>query len=74
MQYALYLPNFGAEDSARGLAELAREAEETGWDGFFLWDHVNVGVEGVPALDVWVTLTSMAMTTDRIHLGPPKIV
>ncbi len=41
MQYALYLPNFGAEHSARGLAELAREAEEAGWDGFFLWDHVN---------------------------------
>jgi len=30
MQYALYLPNFGAEHSARGLAELAREAKETG--------------------------------------------
>jgi len=69
MRYALYLPNFGAEHSARGLADLAREAEEAGWDGFFLWDHVNAGEAGMPMLDVWVTLAAMAMTTSRIRLG-----
>ena len=45
------------------------EAEQAGWDGFFLWDHVIAGVEGVPTLDVWVALTAMAMTTSRIRLG-----
>jgi probable F420-dependent oxidoreductase len=69
MQYGLYLPNFGKEHSARGLADLAREAEQAGWDGFFLWDHVIAGVEGMPTLDVWVALTAMAMTTSRIRLG-----
>ena len=69
MRYGLYLPNFGAEHSARGLAELARDAEETGWDGFFLWDHVNAGEAGMPMLDVWVALAAMAMTTTRIRLG-----
>jgi alkanesulfonate monooxygenase SsuD/methylene tetrahydromethanopterin reductase-like flavin-dependent oxidoreductase (luciferase family) len=69
MQYALYLPNFGAEHSARGLAELAHEAEQAGWDGFFLWDHVIAGEPGMPMLDVWVTLAAMAMTTTRIRLG-----
>ena len=68
MQYALYLPNFGAEHSVRALADLAREAEEAGWNGFFLWDHV-AGEAGVPMLDVWVTLAAMAMTTTRIRLG-----
>jgi alkanesulfonate monooxygenase SsuD/methylene tetrahydromethanopterin reductase-like flavin-dependent oxidoreductase (luciferase family) len=70
MKYALYLPNFGAEHSARGLADLAREAEDCGWDGFFLWDHVIAGAEnGVPMLDVWVTLAAMATATERIRLG-----
>ena len=69
MQYALYLPNFGAEHSARGLADLAGEAEQAGWDGFFLWDHVNSLDYNVPMLDVWVALTAMAMTTTRIRLG-----
>ena len=39
MKYALYLPNCGAEYSARALADLAGEAEQAGWEGFFLWDH-----------------------------------
>ena len=33
------LPTFGDLD-ARTLGELAAEAEATGWDGFFCWDHV----------------------------------
>jgi hypothetical protein len=69
MQYALYLPNFGAEHNARGLADLAHEAEESGWDGFFLWDHIIAGEAGMPMLDVWVALAAMAMTTSRIRLG-----
>jgi alkanesulfonate monooxygenase SsuD/methylene tetrahydromethanopterin reductase-like flavin-dependent oxidoreductase (luciferase family) len=69
MQYALYLPNFGAQRSARAIAELAREAEDAGWDGFFLWDHIIAGAEGVPMLDVWVTLSAIAMNTSRIRIG-----
>jgi alkanesulfonate monooxygenase SsuD/methylene tetrahydromethanopterin reductase-like flavin-dependent oxidoreductase (luciferase family) len=69
MHYALYLPNFGTQHSARGLAELARDAEEAGWDGFFLWDHIIAGAEGAPMVDVWVALSAMAMTTSRIRLG-----
>jgi len=69
MKYALYLPNFGAEHSARALADLAGEAEEAGWDGFFLWDHVINEAEGVPLVDVWVALTAIAMNTSNIRLG-----
>jgi hypothetical protein len=25
---------------ARAIAGLARDAEEAGWDGFFIWDHL----------------------------------
>jgi alkanesulfonate monooxygenase SsuD/methylene tetrahydromethanopterin reductase-like flavin-dependent oxidoreductase (luciferase family) len=69
MRYALYLPNFGAEHSARGLADLAGEAEAAGWDGFFLWDHVINEAQGVPLVDVWVALAAIAVTTRRIRLG-----
>ena len=69
MQYALYLPNFGAEHSARSLADLAVEAEQADWDGIYLWDHIIAEAEGVPMVDVWVALAAMAMSTTRIRLG-----
>ena len=40
MRYGVSVPNFGVGVDARVIAELAREAEEAGWDGFFLWDHL----------------------------------
>ena len=70
MHYGIYIPNFGAEMSARVLVELAREAEDTGWDGFFIWDHILVSKSlRVPVVDPWVTLAAIAMNTHRIRLG-----
>ncbi len=37
MQYGVNLPAFGDFGDPRALAELAREAEVAGWDGFFIW-------------------------------------
>jgi len=68
MRYALNVPNFGAFADARALAQLAREAEEASWDGFFLWDHIGGWPD--PTADPWVALAAMAMTTSRIKLGP----
>jgi alkanesulfonate monooxygenase SsuD/methylene tetrahydromethanopterin reductase-like flavin-dependent oxidoreductase (luciferase family) len=68
MRYALNVPNFGAFADARALAQLAHEAEEAGWDGFFVWDHI--GGWPAPTADPWVALAAMAMTTSRIRLGP----
>ena len=36
MRYALNLPAFGAFADVHALASLAREAEDAGWDGFFM--------------------------------------
>lgn len=41
MRFAIDMPNFGVFSDARLLAQLAYEAEESGWDGFFIWDHIN---------------------------------
>ena len=60
MHFGMLTPNFGEFGEARALAELAREAEEHGWDGIFLWDHIQFpGFE--PCADPWVALGAMAM-------------
>ncbi len=70
MQYGLYLPNFGNEFDPRALAGLAKLAEDSGWDGFFLWDHMVFNKSHRERIfDPWVTLAGMAMTTRRIRLG-----
>jgi alkanesulfonate monooxygenase SsuD/methylene tetrahydromethanopterin reductase-like flavin-dependent oxidoreductase (luciferase family) len=52
------------------VAELAARAEERGWDGFFVWDHIAYR-EPVRALaDPWVTLAAVAVATRRLVLGP----
>jgi alkanesulfonate monooxygenase SsuD/methylene tetrahydromethanopterin reductase-like flavin-dependent oxidoreductase (luciferase family) len=68
VQYGLSLPNFGEFFSPRRLADLAREAEAAGWDGFFLWDHVLAWP--VPMVDPWIALTAIAMSTQRMRIGP----
>lgn len=68
MRFAINVPNFGAFADIRALAQLAREAEEASWDGFFLWDHI--GGWPAPTADPWVALAAMAMATSRIALGP----
>jgi len=58
MKHGFVLPYAEARDAA----ELAHLAEESGWDGFFVW-------EPVWGIDAWVTLTAAAMRTERIRLG-----
>jgi alkanesulfonate monooxygenase SsuD/methylene tetrahydromethanopterin reductase-like flavin-dependent oxidoreductase (luciferase family) len=50
------------------VAELAVRAEASGWDGFFLWDHL--AVQPPPLVDPWVALSAAAARTERIVLGP----
>jgi len=71
MKHALTMPNFGSYADARALAGLARDAEDAGWDGFFLWDHIqnSGGEEALPMCDPWVALTAVALATDRIRIG-----
>jgi len=70
MHYGIYVPNFGDETTVRTLATLAREAEQAGWDGFFIWDHILYRTsQPLPMVDPWIALTAMAMTTERIRIG-----
>jgi alkanesulfonate monooxygenase SsuD/methylene tetrahydromethanopterin reductase-like flavin-dependent oxidoreductase (luciferase family) len=67
MKFGIYLPNFGPFGDARVLASLAQDAEKSGWDGFFLWDHI-AGM-GLNIVDTWVALTAIAVNTQRIRIG-----
>jgi alkanesulfonate monooxygenase SsuD/methylene tetrahydromethanopterin reductase-like flavin-dependent oxidoreductase (luciferase family) len=52
------------------MVQLAVTAEQSGWDGVFLWDHIwfEVGTDA-PMLDSWIALAAIAASTSRISLG-----
>src|SRR3954466_8586109 len=52
------------------VARLAARAEERGWDGFFLWDHIRYSAPASAVADPWVTLAAVASATERLRLGP----
>jgi alkanesulfonate monooxygenase SsuD/methylene tetrahydromethanopterin reductase-like flavin-dependent oxidoreductase (luciferase family) len=71
VRYGISVPNFGEFGDARRLAHLAREAEDAGWDGFFIWDHVQFQTGyAAPFCDPWVALTAIALATERVRIGP----
>jgi alkanesulfonate monooxygenase SsuD/methylene tetrahydromethanopterin reductase-like flavin-dependent oxidoreductase (luciferase family) len=69
MFHGISIPPFGDYADARALATLAREAEQVGWDGFFLWDHVIFDPSWHPIADPWVALAAVAMQTERMRIG-----
>lgn len=67
MRTAISIPPF--TDTAT-LVEMATEAEEAGWDGVFLWDHMHWDRRlGLDVHDPWVLLGAMAARTERVRLG-----
>lgn len=71
IKYALMFPNFGPYSDASLMADLAAEAENAGWDGVFVTDIIQMeGYEDSPSADPWITLSAIAMTTERIRIGP----
>jgi alkanesulfonate monooxygenase SsuD/methylene tetrahydromethanopterin reductase-like flavin-dependent oxidoreductase (luciferase family) len=70
VRFALELSGAGATAHPRVLADLARLAEGSGWDGVFLEDYVvHHSAPGIPTCDPWVALAAMAMTTTDVRLG-----
>jgi alkanesulfonate monooxygenase SsuD/methylene tetrahydromethanopterin reductase-like flavin-dependent oxidoreductase (luciferase family) len=68
MRFGLFVPAFAEFADPRRVAELARSAEEAGWEGFYLWDHV-LGRGGMGVADSWVTLAAVATATERVRIG-----
>lgn len=69
MRYALSVPAFFQLSNVRFLVEIAREAEQAGWDAFFLWDHMLFDGSASHIADPWVALTAIACGTTTLKLG-----
>ncbi|MCX4552893.1 LLM class flavin-dependent oxidoreductase [Streptomyces sp. NBC_01387] len=72
MRFSINIPNFGDFADARTVAKVAVAAEQAGWDGLFVWDHVVHDKrmhQGRAFGDPWMLLTAAALATSRIRLG-----
>jgi probable F420-dependent oxidoreductase len=68
MRYAVDVTGFGSYADASVVAQVAEVAEQSGWDGLFIWDHLG-WVGGLPCGDPWVSMTAAAASTTTIRLG-----
>jgi alkanesulfonate monooxygenase SsuD/methylene tetrahydromethanopterin reductase-like flavin-dependent oxidoreductase (luciferase family) len=68
VRFAVCAANFGSWSDPHLAVRAARAAEASGWDGFFLWDHLAF-VWGPSSADPWVTLAAVAAATDGLMLG-----
>jgi alkanesulfonate monooxygenase SsuD/methylene tetrahydromethanopterin reductase-like flavin-dependent oxidoreductase (luciferase family) len=69
VRFGLSFPNFGLYAEPGVVVDLAVAAEESGWDGFFIWDHIVVS-DGMPVADPWVLLGAIGQATSRVIIGP----
>jgi alkanesulfonate monooxygenase SsuD/methylene tetrahydromethanopterin reductase-like flavin-dependent oxidoreductase (luciferase family) len=67
---AIFVAPFDELSDPRVLARLAARAEDRGWDGFFVWDHVKYSSPTRALADPWVVLTAIACATERLVVGP----
>ena len=70
MKHAIDVGPFNELADPRVVARLAARAEERGWDGFFVWDHIVYSPPVRAVADPWVTLAAVACATSRVLIGP----
>jgi alkanesulfonate monooxygenase SsuD/methylene tetrahydromethanopterin reductase-like flavin-dependent oxidoreductase (luciferase family) len=66
----LFVAPFDALADPRVVGDLAAAAEAAGWDGFFVWDHLQYGDRVEAIADVWTCCAAVAMRTERLLFGP----
>jgi alkanesulfonate monooxygenase SsuD/methylene tetrahydromethanopterin reductase-like flavin-dependent oxidoreductase (luciferase family) len=66
----IFLPPFDELVEPRVLAELAAQAEVSGWDGFFLWDQIKYRPPTEAVADPWIALSAIACSTEKLRIGP----
>ena len=65
----IFVAPFDELADAATLARLAKQAEERGWDGFFLWDHVDYRAPVTALADPWVCMAAIAVVTEHVRIG-----
>jgi alkanesulfonate monooxygenase SsuD/methylene tetrahydromethanopterin reductase-like flavin-dependent oxidoreductase (luciferase family) len=67
MRLGVYLPLFEDFADPRRAAALAATAEEAGWEGLFVWDHMLASAMSVG--EAWTTLAAIATATSTMRIG-----
>jgi alkanesulfonate monooxygenase SsuD/methylene tetrahydromethanopterin reductase-like flavin-dependent oxidoreductase (luciferase family) len=70
LRSALWLPLFDDLADPAAIARLAAEAEEAGWHGVFVWDHLSWRAPVLRVADPWITLAAIATATECLRFGP----
>lgn len=70
LRSALWLPIFDELADPVVVARLAADAEEAGWHGVFVWDHLRWREPVQQVADPWITLAAIATSTERLRFGP----
>lgn len=65
MRYGLEVIPFGRFSDPREVVKIAQVAEEAGWEGIWLWDHL---VLPWAVGDPWITLAAVAAATKSLKL------
>jgi alkanesulfonate monooxygenase SsuD/methylene tetrahydromethanopterin reductase-like flavin-dependent oxidoreductase (luciferase family) len=68
VRFGLFFPQFDELADPGRLADLAAVAEEAGWSGFFLWDHM-LARPGMAVCDPWIAMAAIATATREIRFG-----
>lgn len=66
---AVGVPNLAEYADPHVLVELAVAAENAGWDGFFIWDHLVPEDPETPAADPQIAVAAIAAATARVKIG-----
>src|SRR6266508_5268623 len=70
LRSALWLPIFDELADPAVVARLAAEAEQAGWHGVFVWDHLRWRAPVRQVADPWITPAAIATATQQVRLGP----
>jgi alkanesulfonate monooxygenase SsuD/methylene tetrahydromethanopterin reductase-like flavin-dependent oxidoreductase (luciferase family) len=70
MMRGLFIAPFDELVDPRVMAGVAAAAEERGWDGLFVWDHITYRDPVSAVADPWIVLSAIASATSRVRIGP----
>jgi probable F420-dependent oxidoreductase len=68
MHFGIEVVTLGDFANPRLVVKFAQTAEDAGWEGVFMWDHLGF-VWGAPSSDPWVILSAVAQATKRLKIG-----
>ena len=70
MKRGLFIAPFDELVDPRVMADVAAAAEERGWDGLFVWDHIIYRAPVRAVADPWIVLSAVACATQTMRIGP----